>query len=138
MVKLCVYGTLRSGGPLNFILNEFKNKYRTTRVKGLKMYNLGGCPGVKLGNLNDEIVAEIWELMISNGESDLFLKTLDFMEGVHTGLYSRRTIKTEHGNAQIYIYNGNVSETNRIYDWMGNQGKFDQTVRSDKVVIRGI
>lgn len=111
--KVFVYGTLRMGEG-NHRLMVGRAKFLTeTTMPGLKMYNLGYCPGVKEEG-NGKIVGELFEVT-----DETLPASLDRLEG-YPRLYDRKKIMTEAGfEAWVYIFNHDLSGESAIKtgDW---------------------
>lgn len=109
-----VYGTLKRGyGNYNYFLKNQSYYMGKAIIRGLKLYTLGGFPGVRPGNRNDKVKIELFEIDIS------ILKKIDRLEGIPF-MYSR--FKATHNKKNIqpiyfYMYNKNLPEDKRISEW---------------------
>ncbi|KKL16421.1 hypothetical protein LCGC14_2495790, partial [marine sediment metagenome] len=97
-MRIAVYGSFRVGGQLHDWIESFKNMAKShsmdlRELGGIAMYVVGNVPGAKLSE-GDSIIAEVWELYVSKLQEEGILEIMDAIEGVHTGLYERNTIKT--------------------------------------------
>jgi len=120
-MRIAVYGSFRVGGQLHDWIESFKNMAKShsmdlRELGGIAMYVVGNVPGAKLSE-GDSIIAEVWELYVSKLQEEGILEIMDAIEGVHTGLYERNTIKTLKGPAIIYTYCGDVQGLTKIKDW---------------------
>ncbi len=103
MNYLFVYGTLKRGGSIHWILDGYPFLGRA-RAKGFVLYDLGPYPAMVRGA--GVVYGEVYEV------SEEVLQALDWVEGVPV-LYRRELIEVvfEDGTplkAWAYIYNGNV------------------------------
>ncbi|KKL53535.1 hypothetical protein LCGC14_2274500, partial [marine sediment metagenome] len=97
-MRIAVYGSFRKGGQLHDWIESFKlgaksHSMDLRELGGIAMYVVGNVPGAKLSE-GDSIIAEVWELDLSNAREESALEIMDAVEGVHTGLYERNTIET--------------------------------------------
>lgn len=122
-MRLVVYGTLRQGEALSRYLPKHRGVYEIIELSGLRLYVLGACPGAKLDTKRDKAVVELWEFDLTREEKARFLRFLDKVEGVATGLYERSYINTPKGKALIYTVCGNIRGYTRIKDWKEWQKK---------------
>lgn len=139
-MRLAVYGSLRTGGQLHDWIEAFKSGARSSSMDlrelgGVAMYVVGNVPGAKLSE-GDSIIAEVWELNLSNAREENALEILDAIEGVASGLYERNTIDTLKGPAIIYTYCGDVKGLTKIKDWEEWQKSTTKKERS-KAVRKG-
>lgn len=72
MIRLGVYGTLKKGNRLNYVLKDSKF-LGEIEIPGFDMYSLGYYPAIERGS--GSILAEIYEV------SDRVLKLTDSIEG---------------------------------------------------------
>jgi gamma-glutamylaminecyclotransferase len=103
MHKVFVYGSLLSGMGNHHIVEKSKCLGITRSPKGFSMLDLGSFPGVVEGEVGD-VIGEVYEV------DDITFARLDRLEGYNPfnpthGLYNRRSINTEFGEAFIYVYN---------------------------------
>jgi gamma-glutamylaminecyclotransferase len=106
---LFVYGTLKRGGSMHWILQDFPFLGRA-KAKGFVLYDLGPCPAMVPGA--GLVYGEVYEV------PEEAFQALDWVEGVPF-LYRRELIEVvfEDGlplKAWAYIYNGNVKGLPRI------------------------
>ena len=101
MTKVIVYGTLKRNGRFSDYLREQKFIKRVN-ISGFKMYDSGyGFPFIVNGNdETDMIYGELYEV------DDRTLKTLDYVENVEGGLYSRVNLEELYPSITVptYIY----------------------------------
>ena len=111
--KVFVYGTLKKGQYNHRVIGGATFIADTATVDSdYTMYHLGGYPGVVQNGGKDRIYGELYEV------NDVIFNKLDGLEG-YPDFYDRKIIKTEHGEAWIYIYNhanseGGVAQRNII------------------------
>lgn len=126
-MRLVVYGTLRQGESLSWIiswaLTKHSGNFETMELSGLQLYVVGDCPGARLGSQSHKAIVEIWELNLPKARQISLLRMLDQMEGVDIGLYKRSYINTPKGKALIYTICEDVSGCPRIKDWKEWQKK---------------
>ncbi len=120
-MRLALYGSFRKGGQLHDWIEGFKlgaksHSMSLKELGGIAMYVVGNVPGAKLSE-GDTIIAEVWELDLSNAREKSALEIMDAIEGVASGLYERNTIYTLKGPAIIYTYCGDVGGLTKIKDW---------------------
>ena len=106
-VKLFVYGTLKSNGPLNYVLKDQKLLGSAYTLADFRLFDLGGCPAMvrDIGERGYPVYGEVWEI------DESLLRRLDIMEGVPTGLYVRETIPVQmmgEVEAITYLFNRSV------------------------------
>lgn len=118
--KVCVYGTLMTGFGNNRLLSRTNSKLLgEDEIDGFDMYSLGGFPGVNKGN--GTIKVEIWEV-----DCVETFWNLDGLEG-YPYMYTRDVVPTKYGDAWIYIYNHNLSTTNKLIK-VGNWKAYKQLI----------
>lgn len=126
-MKLVVYGTLRVGESLHYIIKRMMNLCKkadrreptmeVVNLEGYSMYHLGRFPGLKEGSKKDSCVAEIWDIDVSEDWEKEILEILDDVESVDSGLYERKNIETSAGKAWIYLFLGPIRADMKIRDW---------------------
>jgi gamma-glutamylcyclotransferase (GGCT)/AIG2-like uncharacterized protein YtfP len=118
MVNFLIYGTLREGEPLNWLLPTSRGSYELIALQGYVMYDLGLIPGVRRAkNTEGHIVAEFWRFDLSRmGRWWLFMK-LAIAEGTLWLKYRKVRVKTEKGEAYMYLYLRRVKNSPMIWDW---------------------
>lgn len=121
-MRLIVYGTLRQGEALSYVLPK-GGRFETVEISGLRLYVLGACPGAKLGDKEDKAIVDIWEFNDNKEVEARLLHMLDRIEGVSSGLYKRSYIDTPRGTAVVYTVCGSVDGCLRIKDWKEWQKK---------------
>jgi gamma-glutamylaminecyclotransferase len=94
MVRLFVYGTLRTGGGMEWRLEGF-HLLRVDRLAGV-LFDLGEYPTLVLGG-DAGVEGEIWEGPIET------LTALDAYEQVGTGLFERVEVPMEDGACWVYV-----------------------------------
>jgi gamma-glutamylcyclotransferase (GGCT)/AIG2-like uncharacterized protein YtfP len=104
-----VYGTLKRGGTIHWIIENFPFLGRA-EAEGFMLYDLGSYPAMVPGV--GVVYGEVYEV------SEEALQSLDWVEGVPV-LYRRELIEVsfEDGfslKAWAYIYNGDVNGYSRI------------------------
>jgi gamma-glutamylcyclotransferase (GGCT)/AIG2-like uncharacterized protein YtfP len=102
---VAVYGTLKRAGSNHHILRgaRFLGK---DMLKGIRLYDLGAFPGAVPGT-SSGIEVEVYE--VSPRQLDLIDKLEDYCaEAPETGLYTRRLYPTGHGDAWVYLFQGNT------------------------------
>lgn len=90
MSLVFVYGTLKKGGSNHHCLmgQKFLGVARTT--PGLRLYDLGGHPGmVPLAEDTAGVIGEVWEVDAKS------LAQLDALEGTAEGIYQRVPAKLQ-------------------------------------------
>jgi len=113
-VIIGVYGTLKRGhGNYNHFLKGSSKFLGKAIIRGLRLYSLGGFPGVRPGERNDKVKMELFEI-----DSNI-LKRIDSLEGVP---YMYNRFKAIHSDKNIpeiyfYMYNRNLNEDRRISEW---------------------
>jgi len=106
---LFVYGTLKRGGVMHWLLQDFPFLGRA-KAEDFMLYDLGPYPAMVYGD--GVVYGEVYEV------SEEFLQSLDWVEGVPI-LYRRGLIEVvfEDGlslKAWAYIYNGSVKGFPRV------------------------
>ena len=99
-MKVIVYGTLKKGGKLSSYLDDSEFIIDTV-VTGFKMYDSkSGFPFIVKADDDDWICGEKYD--VHSGT----LRTLDFVESVHSGLYKRIDLREMKPKLKesIYIY----------------------------------
>jgi len=128
-MKLVVYGTLRIGEALSHYLPKRKAKIELITLSGVALYNLGGCPGIKLASKENETVVELWDFALNKFQEEMLLIKLDIIEGVAFGLYERQEIDTPRGKAWIYTYCGCTKGLKKIKDWKKDKHKHRKKIK---------
>jgi len=111
--KVFVYGTLQSGEPNNYLIEDqtFIGRGSTTSLEW-NMYSLGAFPAVVRGNSN--VMGELWEV------DDEALSKCDWLE-CHPDMYSRERVEVIVNCcvvlAWMYIYQGDVTNVEEIDKW---------------------
>ena len=118
-MKYAVYGTLRlNQGNYNWCLKnkEGVKHLETKKIKGYRMFSLGGFPGVKEDE-NSEIIVDIFDV---NNEN--VVRNLDGLEGYRenderNSMYLKR--KTDNDEF-IYVWNRRDEGVEEIFngDWV--------------------
>lgn len=100
MKRVFVYGTLRRGFRAHRFLKDALFVGTTFTDANYTMYTSvhRDYPRVVTGG-NRSIFGEVFEV------SDTVLKELDAYEGVASGLYQRKSVKTDLGVAFMYVFN---------------------------------
>ena len=117
---LAVYGTLRTGQALSYLLAHYRKKSNVTieEVTNVILYVVGACPAAKMALAKDKAVIELWDMNLTKSEEYRLLTVLDRVEGVADGLYLRGSVTTSKGKAVMYYFRGGVSGCVKITDWM--------------------
>ena len=107
-----VYGTLKRG-MRNFYLLKNSKFLGQAIIRGLKMYSLGGIPGVKPGNRSNKIKMELFEV------SQNTLRQIDKLEGIPYMYqrYKASYLKNKNDSIYFYLYQGKILEERRIESW---------------------
>ncbi len=106
-VVVGVYGTLKKG-HYNHDLLKHCEFIGTKEISHLKLYTLGGFPGVKQSDSpDDKVMMELYKVDMQT------LEELDWLEGIP---YLYRRFQTDN-NIYFYMFNHNVDEENRIEVW---------------------
>jgi gamma-glutamylcyclotransferase (GGCT)/AIG2-like uncharacterized protein YtfP len=109
VVNVAVYGTLKKGWG-NHRLIEDCQQFPNVTLTNLKLYTLGGYPGVKLSdNQDDQVEMEVYSV-----PSFRVTTRLDRLEGIPF-LYRRYYEPTN--NVFFYLFNHEVDESARIQKW---------------------
>lgn len=94
-----VYGTLRQGSGNHRHIRTHKGRFVGKAVlKGYKMLNLGGIPGIVPGSQKLQVVGEVYRF----GEIDSALASLDRLEA-HPRVYQRQAINVTLDSGQNLI-----------------------------------
>ena len=109
--RVAVYGTLKHGHRNHYWLNG-ANMLGQDRLTGITLYDLDPYPGAKL-TPSTGVMVEVYAI---NAEQ---LARLDELEDyLHNspdkGMYDRRVLATQYGDAWCYIYNPPVEATSQI------------------------
>ena len=109
--RVAVYGTLKHGHRNHHWLNG-ADMLGQDRLTGITLYDLGPYPGAKL-TPSTGVMVEVYAI---NAEQ---LARLDELEDyLHNspdkGMYDRRVLATQYGDAWCYIYNPPVEATSQI------------------------
>ncbi|MDK9689010.1 gamma-glutamylcyclotransferase family protein [Halomonas sp. LC1] len=109
--RVAVYGTLKHGHRNHHWLNG-ADMLGQDRLTGITLYDLGPYPGAKL-TPSTGVKVEVYAI---NAEQ---LARLDELEDyLHNspdkGMYDRRVLATQYGDAWCYIYNPPVEATSQI------------------------
>lgn len=121
-----VYGTLRQGESNWAWALKDKAKFLGSAVTKGRLYHLGGFPGFRFSQDNDDfdVYGEVFEV------DDATLKVLDRLEGVDHGFYNREQVLVTYLNDKveddaptkvyIYVYGNQPKEHNLIRsgDWL--------------------
>lgn len=119
---IAVYGTLRKGCSNHRVIEKgvYLGNYESKPI--FNMYSLGDhYPALKL-NGNTSILFEVYEI------DDVNLKSVNALEGYaenndsngkYPNYYDRKIIQTPYGEAYIYIFEGEISNYNKVEsgDW---------------------
>jgi len=90
-----VYGTLKRGGRLNHYMAQ-GTFVGIDHVKGSMFTSTETFPFIRLNKSGDLVMGEVWDMPE--------LSTLDFVEGVQSGLYKRVETTTVKGSrVQTYV-----------------------------------
>ena len=116
-MKLAVYGTLRDGEALSYLLSNYKARSKTITLTGIRLYSLGPFPAAKIGSKKDKAVVEIKTFNLTKQRENELLGYLDIVEGVDQGLYKRQIIDTPEGPSIIYIFQLSIKGFPLITDW---------------------
>ncbi|MBX6422092.1 gamma-glutamylcyclotransferase [Thermosulfurimonas sp. F29] len=115
MERLFVYGTLRRGQPLHYLLEGARFLGEGT-VRGFTLYDLGEYPAVRPGAEESRVRGEVYEI-----DPGLF-EVLDEVEDE----YERRTVPVELSDGRVleawmYIYRKPLPENRRLKreEWAG-------------------
>jgi len=105
--KLVVYGSFRKGGSRESIF-PIPKKITRVKVQGMLMYAFPelGYPGAVItDNKDDYIVGDILDFEnLLNVQWKRLVKALDQIERTDIGLFKRMVVKTEDGEACIYVF----------------------------------
>ena len=109
--RVAVYGTLKHGHRNHHWLNG-ADMLGQDRLTEITLYDLGPYPGAKLTS-STGVTVEVYAI---NAEQ---LARLDELEDYlhHSpakGMYDRRVLATQYGDAWCYIYNPPVEATSQI------------------------
>jgi len=109
--RVAVYGTLKHDHRNHHWLNG-ADMLGQDRLTGITLYDLGPYPGAKL-TPSTGVTVEVYAI---NAEQ---LARLDELEDyLHNspvkGMYDRRVLATQYGDAWCYIYNPPVEATSQI------------------------
>jgi gamma-glutamylcyclotransferase (GGCT)/AIG2-like uncharacterized protein YtfP len=118
---LAVYGNFREGEPLSHYLEHLRERGKIviTTICGIKLHVFGQAPGAVVTNAEtDHAVMEIIEADVSAKEEAMWLRILDHVEGVGTGMYERAMISTPIGMAYIYVCKLPTKGLPVITDWL--------------------
>ncbi len=135
MVKVFVYGTLRTGDCRHGVESFSKMLASEAYIEGFNMLDLGGFPGLVEGE--GRIRGEVHEYA--------HLKVLDSIEGYREktpdmGLYNRRQVDVETPDGEIeecwvYTFNSYDGRSQRGIvesgDWFEHRGLYDQLALSE-------
>jgi gamma-glutamylcyclotransferase (GGCT)/AIG2-like uncharacterized protein YtfP len=111
MVRLFVYGTLKSGQRANHLLAGGVCLGPATLPGGFALYDLGDHPGlIEDPDSKDVIEGELWEV------PEQAIPILDEYEG-YPSYFGKRIVSLSDGQrVQAYLYNGQPT-THRILRW---------------------
>lgn len=118
MVRLFVYGTLRTGQSNHHLLRQATKLGPCQLISGYLLYDLGRYPGArKSTSSHTPLVGEVYEV-----DSNTFA-ALDLLEE-YPEVYTRELVDTEYGVAWIYLYSLSVTEFPLIRngDWCQRRG----------------
>lgn len=105
---LFVYGCLKRNGYLSPALTEAQFLKTTKTVPQFKLYNILNFPGMIPAKNGSCVLGELWDVSEENMEE------LDYIEGIHIGLFRRELIDLESGEkAFAYIYNNELDENSK-------------------------
>lgn len=103
---VAVYGSLLSGLGNHRVMQRLGEEHYElvgeTTIPGFNLFPLGGFPGIERGE--NSVKVEVY-----NVSNELLKGPLDRLEGYEEGssdndFYDRQLVKTEFGDAWIYIY----------------------------------
>ena len=103
---IATYGTLRSGNGNKYaITSHGKDAYEEigiTKIKGWKLYSLGGFPGASI-DPNKELVVEVYKV------NDAALRSVRNLEGYDPDrddntFYNEVEVDTKFGKCKMYEY----------------------------------
>lgn len=128
--KVFVYGTLKTGRPLDrSLFSKKRTAVKEGTIRG-SIFSLGPYPTIKLDD-RGVVHGEVHEYR--DDEFKEILLTMDMIEGYNPkaperGLYNRHVVKVtlEDGSvdeAWAYEYNGQVEEKRRLKDGVWEPGK---------------
>ena len=108
-----VYGTLKKGCRLNYMLNTSTYLGEAVTINKYKLHHISGLPMLEKEVEEDYITGDVYEV------NDKVLQILDKVEGV-PDLYVREEIYVMTENlflkAYVYFINQKVLETEKKYD----------------------
>ena len=109
--RVAVYGTLKHGHRNHHWLNG-ADMLGQDRLTGITLYDLGPYPGAKL-TPSTGVTVEVYAI---NAEQLARLDELeDYLQNSpDKGMYDRRVLATQYGDAWCYIYNPPVEATSQI------------------------
>ena len=109
--RVAVYGTLKHGHRNHHWLNG-ADMLGQDRLTGITLYDLGPYPGAKL-TPSTGVTVEVYAI---NAEQLARLDELeDYLQNSpDKGMYDRRVLATQYGDAWCYIYNLPVEATSQI------------------------
>ena len=121
MEKVFVYGSLLKGLGNHRLLEESTLIGTTRSPQGFNMVDLGAFPGVLVDEKITEgtVIGEVYEV------DETTMRRLDGLEGYNRdyperGMYDKKLITTEFGEAFIYTYNSHFSGSTKFVengDW---------------------
>ena len=96
--KVAVYGTLRLGFGLNYVLEDSTFLGQVRAALPYSMYDTGGFPALVHSTQESPLTFEVYEV------DDATLRMLDVVEGVPT-LYDRESLTLpRYGEVGVYVY----------------------------------
>jgi len=125
-LRLFVYGKLKTGEALDWLLPESMFETRPHTPHGYRMYVVGGnkVAGLIEGDVNEYVSGEIKEsrVWVPNFVLQLLIFIIDALESRRE--YRRHTLVLPGGFlAWVYLYTGDVSDSIRIYEWSRDEVK---------------
>jgi len=121
-LRLFVYGKLKTGEAMSWLLPESMFETRPHTPNGYRMYVVGNnkVAGLVEGDINEYVFGEIKEsrAWVPNFILRLLLLAIDMLETMSKSGYKREEILLPGGSlAWAYLYTGDVSDSIRIYEW---------------------
>ena len=113
--KVFVYGTLRQGWGLNRYIQDCGGVLlETTKLKGYKMYSLGGYPAINQTTSEDSVVGEVYEF-----PKDQVDTAFNIMDRIELGAgYRRDRVKVGKHDVYTYVYERGLEGSRpSMIDW---------------------
>ena len=126
MFAVFTYGTLMSGMPNNYWLDNFTFDSYPAIIKGYDMYDVGGFPALVKGRKDNSYEGELLLFDEKNHSFENIVSHLDILEGCRnndpSSLYLRELVKVKNKldkknySASVYIWNRPYSSLRPISD----------------------